>query len=501
MSMQIKNIAIVGGGTAGWITAALLSRMLGRSLSISVIESDQIASVGVGEASIPPMLTLTQALGLDEKDFIRSTNATIKLGIEFAGWGAPNDVYMHAFGGVGQGFPFCGFEQFWLRGLTTNDSSDFWDYSLNYQAAKAGRFDKINQLPNTNMGGLVYAYHFDASLFAQYLRKYSERAGVKRIEGMVDKVNCCVESGDIESLGLRNGDNITADLFIDCSGFRGLLIEKALKVPYQDWSHFLPCDRAVTVQSTHEVSDDFRLKPYTQSIAHSAGWRWKIPLQDRIGNGLVFSSQHMDDAVAQDTLMAGIEGEIKGVPRFIDFQTGRREYAWSRNCIAIGLSSGFLEPLESTSIHMIQSAVTRLIKMFPHYGIKSAERDEFNRQTRREAEHVRDFILLHYKLNSRSEEFWRACRENPIPDSLNDKIELFRQSGKIFNDIDALFSDVAWQQVMIGQGLLPQDYHPLANSMSAEQLPKFHHNIKAAIQQAVQNMPGHAEFLKAANRS
>jgi tryptophan halogenase len=497
MNNTIKRIAIVGGGTAGWIAAALLVRLLGKNLEITLIESEAIGTVGIGEATIPPIQALNQALGIDEADFIRQTNATIKLGIQFENWNRAGDSYMHAFGDIGKGLALCGFEQLWLRGLETGVSTDFWDYSLNYQAAKQSRFAKFDSIPNTGMNGLVYAYHFDAGLYANYLRRYSEQAGVKRVEGLIDSVNLSQLDGSIESLvlddngALQEKSLISADLFIDCSGFRGLLINQALGVKYQDWSHWLPADSAVAVQS-EAVNPAM---PYTRSIAHEAGWQWQIPLQNRVGNGLVFSSQYMTDQAATELLLQNIDGAARTDPRVIKFKTGRREKAWHKNCVSLGLASGFLEPLESTSIHMVQTAVTRLIKMFPHKGIKVAEIDEYNRQTKDEMEHIRDFIILHYAANQRPEPFWMACAEMSLPESLSNKISLFKQAGKTANATDALFSDVAWQQVMIGQGLVPEDYHPLANSISLSQLSEFHGNIKTVINQVVSKLPTHQSFI------
>ena len=495
MNTKIKSVAIVGGGTSGWITAAMLARVLGKNLAITLIESEQIGTVGVGEATIPPIRTLNQALGIDEADFIKKTKATIKLGIQFENWNQKGDSYMHAFGSMGKDLAFCGFEQLWFRSEQAGDKTDFWDYSLNYQAAKQGRFAKLESIPNTGMNGLVYAYHFDAGLYAKYLRDYSEQRGVKRVEGIVEQVNLSSEDGAIESLLLPKGIIVEADLFIDCSGFKGLLIDDALGVGYEDWSHYLPCNRAVTVQT--ELSGAPR--PYTRSISHEAGWRWQIPLQHRVGNGLVYSSEYLSDDAATTKLLEDLDGTLCNEPRVIAFKTGRRELAWHKNCIAIGLTSGFLEPLESTSIHLVQSAVTRLIKLFPHNGFKASEVLEYNRQTQDEIEHIRDFIILHYRLNNRPEAFWQYCQTMDIPDSLRHKIELFRETGKLFNPVEALFSNVAWHQVMVGQGLLPQDYHPIASTLTPQQLSEFQQNIKQVIKQVVASMPTHQAFLDSLN--
>jgi tryptophan halogenase len=491
MNTTIKSVAIVGGGTSGWIAAAMLARVLGKNVSITLIESEHIGTVGVGEATIPPIKTLNQALGIDEADFIKKTNATIKLGIQFENWNRQGDSYMHAFGSIGKDLAFCGFEQLWFRSEMAGHKTDFWDYSLNYQAAKQGRFAKLESIPNTGMNGLVYAYHFDAGLYAKYLRDYSEQRGVKRIEGLVDQVNLSSEDGAIESLQLQKGLTVEADLFIDCSGFKGLLIDEALGVAYEDWSHYLPCNRAVAVQTESQTAPP----AYTRSIAHEAGWRWQIPLQSRVGNGLVYSNNYLSDDEATTKLIEEVDGVLCNEPRVIAFQTGRREVTWHKNCVAIGLASGFLEPLESTSIHMVQSAVTRLIKLFPHNGIKTSEVLEYNRQTQEEIEHIRDFIILHYRLNNRPEPFWQYCQTMDIPESLSHKIELFKDTGKLFNPIEALFSNVAWHQVMVGQGMLPQDYHSIADTLTPQQLSEFQHNIRRVIDKVVSNMPTHQAFL------
>ncbi len=488
---KINRVVIVGGGTAGWITASLLVRLLGKSLSICLVESEQIGTVGVGEASIPPIQTLNQALGIDEAEFIRATNATIKLGIQFENWSKPGDSYMHAFGQFGKGISLCGFEQLWLRSALSGAGGDFWDYSLNYQAAKQSKFAKFDSIPNTGMGELVYAYHFDAGLYAKFLRDYAERSGVQRIEGLVESVQLDDLGGEIRSLTLQSGEYVEGDLFIDCSGFKGLLIGDALKVGYRDWSHLLPADSAVAVQ-TESAREAV---PYTRSIAHAAGWQWQIPLQNRVGNGLVYSGASLSDEGAVECLLQNIDGNLKSEPRVIKFTTGRREQLWSKNCVSIGLASGFLEPLESTSIHMVQTAVTRLIKLFPHNGIKASEVAEYNRQTIDEMEHVRDFIILHYVLNEREEPFWQACKSMAIPDTLRHKIELFQESAKVFNSTDALFSDVAWQQVMIGQGVMPRDYHPIANSLSEQQLSEWLSNVKSLISQVTAKLPSHRSFI------
>lgn len=495
MNSKVNHVVIMGGGTSGWVCAALLVRLLGKAIKVTLIESEKIGTVGVGEATIPPIRTLNQALGINEADFIKHTMATIKLGIQFENWNQEGDSYMHAFGNVGKDLAFCGFDQLWLRSQSLGDKSDFWDYSLNYQAAKQSKFAQFDSIPNTGMSGLVYAYHFDATLYADYLRQYSETRGVTRIEGTVESVLLNDTGGNIQSLQLHDGSQISADLFIDCSGFRSTLIEGALKVPYEDWSGYLACDRAVAVQTKQDAPP----LAYTRSTAHEAGWCWQIPLQHRTGNGLVYSHNYMSDDEAANKLMQSVEGDVCNEPRIIKFKTGRRQQAWYKNCVAIGLSSGFLEPLESTSIHMVQSAIIRLIKLFPHKGIKASEVAEYNQQTQDEIEHIRDFIILHYRLNSRPEAFWQYCQNMDLPSSLQHKIDLFADSGKVVNSSDSLFSNVAWQQVMIGQGLIPRDFHPIASTLSPQQLIEFQSNIKMVIDQVVAKMPSHQAFLDSLN--
>jgi len=489
---KIKNLVIVGGGTAGWLTASLLAKVLGKVINITLVESDKIGTIGVGEATIPPIVNFNSAIGLDEKAFLKATKGTMKLGIQFENWGKKGESYMHAFGGVGKNFPFCDFYHFWLKSRQQGGRSDFWQYSLNYQAAKHNKFAKLNQIPGTNLPGITYAYHFDAGLYAKHLRESCERQGVKRIEGTVEHVNVAKENGFIERLQLDNGINVDGDLFIDCTGLAALLIEKTLSTGFEDWSHWLPCDRAMAVPS--ELVNP--IVPYTRSIAHESGWQWRIPLQHRTGNGLVYSSKYMSDEEAKELLLANLDGQPLDEPRIIPFKTGRRRKQWNKNVIAIGLSSGFFEPLESTNIHLIQSAVTRLLKFFPHHGIKDEEVVEFNEQSKTESERMRDFIILHYKQTQRDDsEFWRACQRIEIPESLRKKMSLFSQSAKVFREQDELFTEIAWQQVMIGQGLLPEDYHPFVDSLSDEQLNDLMASLKTLIDKTVDKMPLHDNFI------
>lgn len=489
---NVKNVLIVGGGTAGWITASLLVKMLGRSINITLVESDEIGTVGVGEATIPPIIHFNNALGLDEKTFIRETMGTIKLGIQFENWSKIGASYMHAFGGIGKNFPFCDFNHFWLKAKQAGLDYDYWDFSLNYQAAKANKFQHLEHIPQVNLPGLAYAFHFDAGLYAQYLRKYSEQLGVTRREGKIEDVQQDPASGFVESVTLSSGEKIAADLFVDCSGLRGLLIEQTLNTGYEDWSHWLPADSAIAVpcQGVQPIT------PYTKSIAHEAGWQWRIPLQHRIGNGIVYSSKYMSDAQAEQTLLNNLDGEPLAEPKKIKFKTGRRRQQWNKNVVSIGLASGFLEPLESTSINLIQTAAIRLVKLFPHNGIDKTLISEFNAQSKVEFERIRDFIILHYKLTQRNDsKFWRDCQQMAIPDTLQKKIDLFTQRGQVFREDEELFTEIAWQQVFIGQELYPQDYHPLVNALGKEQLNELMDNLQHIIRVNVDKLASHEQYL------
>ncbi len=490
---KIQNLVIVGGGTGGWITASLLAKVLGKSINITLVESEKIGIIGVGEATIPPIIAYNNAIGINESEFIKATKGTIKLGIQFENWGKKGDSYMHAFGDIGKNFPFCDFHNFWVKSQQLGYESNFWDYSLNYQAAKHIKFDKINMIEGTNLPGISYAYHFDAALYAKFLRKFSENLGVTRIEGTINQVTQNETSGYIESVTLENGTEIKGDLFVDATGLHSLLIEKTLNTGFDNWSHWLPCDTAMAVPS--ESSE--RMLPYTRSIAHDSGWQWQIPLQHRTGNGLVYSSKHMTDDEAKEVLLANIDGKPLDEPRVIPYHTGRRRKQWNKNVVSIGLSAGFFEPLESTNIHLIQTGAIRLLKFFPHNGIKEEEIAEYNRQSKTEYEKIRDFIILHYKLTQRNDTpFWRGCKHMDVPDSLSQKLELFRKSGKIFREQDELFAEIAWKQIMIGQGAIPEDYHPVVNTLADNQVTELMDNLKTIINRTVDKMPTHEDFLK-----
>ncbi|MCH8537755.1 MAG: tryptophan 7-halogenase [Alkalimonas sp.] len=489
MSQRIKKVVILGGGTAGWLTAALLKKVLADAIDIELIESEAIGTVGVGEATIPPIRLVNSVLGINESEFLRETKATIKLAIKFDNWRVQGEGYFHTFGAPGRSMAFCQFHHLWQRLRQLGDTTPLWHYDLNYLCCKAGKFAFINS--QDPLLELPYAYHFDASLYARFLRKLSEQMGVIRTEGKVEHVVQTAQ-GDIQQLILESGQRISGDLFIDCSGFRGMLIQQKLNAGFDDWSHLLPCDRAVAVPSERFE----QTLPYTRAIAHEAGWQWRIPLQHRNGNGLVYSSAHYSDAEAETLLMSNLERKPLGDPKVIRFTTGRRREQWKRNVIAIGLSSGFLEPLESTSIHLIQSAIVRLIHLFPHQGIEPAAVAEYNKQSELEFTQIRDFLILHYHVNKRTDSpFWRDMQQLKIPDSLAHKIEVFAAQGNLFREQNDLFLDSSWLQVMLGQGVIPQDYHPLANNFSEQKLRSMMDQIRDIKSEPVSSLPSHDSFL------
>ena len=490
-----RRIVIVGGGTAGWMTAAALAaRLFGKDgearWQVTLVESDEIGIVGVGEATIPPIRGFNALIGLDEDEFLRETGGTFKLGIAFVNWGAPGERYMHAFGDVGRPLDELPFHQHWLR---VGASAPLAEYSINNQAALAGRFMR----PRPDMAGspladIVYAFHFDAARYAALLRRHATPAGVRRVEGRIEHVER--DATGIRRLRLQGGEVIDGDFFIDCSGLHGLLIDKTLGVPFEDWSHWLPCDRAWAVPTPSTGP----LLPYTRATAHDAGWQWRIPLQHRTGNGHVFASAFVDEAAARETLLRNLEAEPLAEPRLIRFRTGRRREAWVGNCVAIGLSSGFLEPLESTSIHLIQSAVLRLLDLFPHEELAAADIAEFNRQTAAEMDAVRDFVILHYKLTRRDDSaFWRHCRDMDVPDALQARVDLFAASGRIHRQGLELFSEPSWLQVLLGQGLRPRHVHPLAELTARERAQAFVDNTGDVVRRCVAVMPSHADFIAA----
>lgn len=483
---KVKKVVIVGGGTAGWMAAASISKLIGRNIEVTLVESDDIPTVGVGEATIPPLLTIHQLLNIEEHKFLAEVSGTFKLGISFEGWRDIGKDYIHSFGETGRDCWAAGFQHFWLKAKSLGSDVDYGDYCLELIAAKQNKFA---HLPN---GGLNYAYHMDAGLYAKLLKRIADEFGAKRIEGKIVSVQTDRYSGFIDSITLESGRVIEGDLFIDCSGFGGLLIEKALHTGYEDWSHWLPCDRAVAVQ-TKSIGDPV---PYTRSIARPFGWQWRIPLQSRVGNGLVYCSKYLSDDEAVKQLLDNVDGEVITTPRVIKYRTGQRLKHWNKNCVALGLASGFIEPLESTSIHLIQKSIIRLLRLFPAQGIKQSDIDEFNQQTEHEVENIRDFIILHYHVTERCDTpFWQYCKSMSIPQTLEHRIKLFRETGKVFKVPNELFGENSWTQVMLGQGITPEQYHPIVDMMSREELDTFLLQIKDRVADIVSKLPTHSEFL------
>ena len=483
----IKKVVIAGGGTAGWMVAALLSETIGKVVDIRLIESDEIGTVGVGEATIPPLVRYHKLCKINENEFMAAVEATFKLGIAFENWRDVNEDYIHSFGNTGVDHWTAGFQHLWLSGHQKGIATDYGDYCLELRAAEENKFAHLPK------NGLNYAYHLDASLYAKFLRKLSEKNNTQRVEGKIVKVNTDPESGFITSLTLESGEDIEGDLFVDCTGFRGLLIEQTLHAGYEDWSHWLPCDSAVAVQ-TESTGPAI---PYTRSIAREAGWQWRIPLQSRVGNGMVYCSRYISDEEAREQLLANVEGKLLTEPRVIKFRPGQRLKQWSKNCVAVGLASGFLEPLESTSIHLIQRNTIRMLRMFPHDRIVQADIDEFNRQARVDIETIRDVIILHYCVTNRKDTpFWRYCRSMEIPDSLAHRIRLFSETGRVFRLEGELFAENSWIQVMLGQGIVPEQYHPVVDVMDDEELKSFLDQIKSNVDKTVSQLPIHDAYVR-----
>ena len=491
----VRNIVIVGGGTAGWMTASALAKVLQGRYSIRLIESDEIGIIGVGEATIPRIIDFNTALEIDEDEFMRATQATFKLGIEFVNWGAIGDRYIHGFGFVGQATEALPFHHFWLRMRQAGKAAPLEAYSINTAAPLQAKFMRARKdMPGSPVADISHAFHFDAGLYARYLRGYAEQRGVKRTEGKIVQVSQREPDGFIDAVVMDSGERIAGDFFIDCSGLRGLLIEQTLQCGFEDWSHWLPMNRALAVPCKSAGS----LLPMTRSTAHSAGWQWRIPLQHRTGNGHIYCSSFMEQDEATDILLRHLDGEPLAEPRAIKFTTGRRKQFWNRNVVAVGLSSGFLEPLESTSIHLIHSAITRIINFFPHVGFDAADIAEYNATTQSEYERIRDFLVLHYKATERDDsEFWNYCRTMPVPDTLQRKIDLFCSNGRVFRDPQDLFAEPSWLQVMVGQRLAPQGYHPFADLRSDGEVEAYVRNVADVIAKCVKAMPTQAEFIAA----
>ena len=491
--MQKLNVVIVGGGTSGWMTAAALAKVLQGRYSITLVESDDIGTIGVGEATIPMISLFNRLLELDENDFIRETQGSFKLGIEFVNWARLGDRYIHGFGVVGQENATVDFHQYWLRQYLAGQAGELEQYSINTAACLNNKFMRPRlDIPNSPLSQIAYAFHFDASLYARFLRKFSEERGVRRLEGRITDVQTRDGDGHVSAVTLQSGQRVEGDLFIDCSGFRALLIEGALKTGYEDWSHWLPCDRAVAVPCASAKE----LLPYTRSTARQAGWQWRIPLQHRIGNGHVFSSKYISEDEATAVLMSNLDGAPLAEPRPIRFTTGKRKKAWSKNVVSIGLACGFIEPLESTSIHLVQMGIAHLLTLFPSAGFAAADRDQYNRMMDQEYEWVRDFIILHYKATERTDTpFWRYCKDMEIPPSLQMRMDLFRSHGRLYREGNELFTKLSWLQVMHGQRLRPASYHPLTELRSEAEIKEYLEEVSGVIQACVEVMPTHAKFI------
>jgi tryptophan 7-halogenase len=488
---RIKKILILGGGTAGWMTAAALAKTFGASCQITLVESDVIGSIGVGEATTPTIRIFNSLIGIEESEFIKKTNGTFKLGIEFVNWGKTGSSYFHPFESYGFNRGPVEFYHYWFKYKQLNPDANILNYSISSLAAKNRKF-----IPITSSGGvqqrLSYAYHFDSGLYANLLRDHAVSMGVVRVEGMLEDVLLSGE-GAIASVSLKSGEVIVAELFIDCSGFSALLTAKALNVGFEDWNHYLLCDRAVVVQSAEDES----LLPFTRSTAHSSGWQWRIPLQNRVGNGHVYSSKYISDDEANNVLLKNIQEELVTESRVIQFKTGIRKKSWHKNCIAIGLSAGFLEPLESTSIYLIQMGVVNLIKNFPTLGFEQSTIDFYNKKMREDYIYVRDFVIAHYKVSQRTDSsFWRYCKQMDVPESLQERLAHFSATGVPLVATHDIFKENNWVAMLIGQGLFPKDYHPYVDQLSLDELSTYVLGVKKTYEQAIHNMPAHAEFIK-----
>jgi len=496
---NIRSIVILGGGSAGWMTAAALSSLLSpKNVQITLIESEQIGTVGVGEATIPDIINFNRLLGIPEDVFMKATNATFKLGIEFNNWGKLGDSYFHPFGTHGADMQGIDFYQFWLHLRQTKQNFNYYDYSLCSQAARENKFALPSNDPRSVLSQLRYAYHFDATLYAKFLRGYSEDRGVKRIEGRVNEVKLNSKEGQIQSLELESGQSISGEFFFDCTGFRSILLGTELGVKFEDWTHWLPCDSAQAVACAHNGP----LKPYTVATAKTAGWQWRIPTQQRTGNGHIYSSEFLTDDDARESLLIDLDGPAHGEPRKLKFTTGCRTKFWEKNCVSIGLSAGFLEPLESTSLYLIQMGISRFISLFPNSPLSPVVRQEYNRQMRQLFDQVRDFIILHYCATEREDTpFWAYCKNMALPDTLTHKIELFKEAGRIFRYEDELFAKNSWTAVFFGQNVFPKSVDPIVVDIPVSDVDHSLTSMRNAMNAAVKSMPTHAQFIEKYCRS
>lgn len=490
---RIRSLVIVGGGTAGWMAAAALSKsLMGMGVQIRLIESAQISSIGVGEATIPPIVDFIRQLDIDENDLVREIKATYKLGIGYRDWTRAGHFYFHPFGPSGPGIGNIPFQAYWLKMLLDGKAEPLEQYSVQAMAALGGRFARPVHAPNTPLNKLTYALHFDAGRFARYLRGFAEARGVLRTEGHVQHVSLRSSNGFVDSVTLASGETVSADLFIDCTGFQGLLIEEALHTGYQDWSQWLPCDRAIVVHSERSAPPD----PYTLVTARDAGWQWRIPLQHRDGNGYVYSGEFSDDEAAKALLLSNLAGCAVSEPVMLRFRPGRRKVAWNKNVVSLGLAAGFLEPLEATSIHLIQRGIAMLLKFFPDRDFEAADIERYNRMLESEFSRVRDFLLLHYSHTERSGSFWQRCREIPLTESLHEKVELFRSHGRILREDTELFPVISWLSVMVGQNIIPRRYDPLVDGLDPHKIQSRLEELRSSIRGCVEAMPAHWDFIQ-----
>ena len=488
----IKKFVVVGGGSSGWIAAAILAnRMKPELCQIELVESDEIGTIGVGESTIPPFVGLLKVLGIDEQDFIASTHASFKLGIQFSDWKQKGEEYFHPFGSIGHAFDHYDFYQVWLKAKSLGSAQDLQDFTPAQVMAKHGRFFLSEKAQKTPIGESRHALHLDAKLAANYFRQYAEERGVVRTEGKVEQV-LQADSGFIEQLVLTDGRKIKGDFFIDCTGFSALLIHKTLNVGYEDWSHYLPCDRAIAVQTASVDTTP----PFTLATARSAGWTWRIPLQSRVGNGYVYSSKFCSDEEARTTLLGAVKGELLTEPRVIPFQTGVRHEIWKYNCLALGLAAGFVEPLESTAIHLVIRGMDFFLRYFPDCDCEPVLVAEYNRRMVAEYEEIRDFIVLHYCVTERQDSaFWRYCKNMELPRSLQERIELFKAHGTVREGIEDLFRMESWQSVFEGMGIRPKKYCPRIDNLNMDAVLPVMNNAVAMLDQLVQKLPTHDDFL------
>lgn len=493
MESRIREIVIVGGGTAGWMAAAALAKAAGLD-RITLVESQEIGTVGVGESTIPPIILFNQLLGIDEDEFVRETNATFKLGIEFVDWRRRGHTYFHNFGFLGAdlhtGVPFL---HYWMRYMRSGGDPDQLRFSSESEAARRSKFGRVQRTPPGAQPNMHYAFQFDASTYAAYLRRYCERRGVVRKEGRIVGVKQNGETGYVEAVEMQDGSRVRGDFFIDCSGFRGLLIEGVHKAGFEDWSQWLPNNRAAAAPA-ERMSEP---TPFTRAQARDAGWQWRIPLQHRTGNGYVFCDAYTSEDEASTQLLQWLEGTAIADPKVLRFQAGRRRKSWVKNCLALGLSSGFLEPLESTSIHLVQAGITKFLDFFPHRDCDPILIDRYNAEMAFQYETIRDFIIAHYKVTEREDtEFWRYCKNMSIPDSLSDKLTLFKERSEVKPIPGDLFGDISWFAILYGQGMVPEGYHPLADAMSDDDLQLRLAGIRKAIMDRVEALPPHSEFIR-----